>query len=66
MDLANQGACAAVMLLGPADSVSVLAVDSEPHVVVGTTAVDDVDAICGRVRRIESSGGGIFGRLMGR
>jgi uncharacterized membrane protein len=60
MDLANQGACAAVALLSPADAVGVIAVDSAPHVVAPMTSVDDVDGICARVRRIESQGGGIF------
>ena len=34
MDLANRGAIAAIELLTPLDSVAVVAVDSEPHVVV--------------------------------
>ncbi len=60
MDLANQGACAAIELLSPIDSVSVLAVDSSPHVVVPATDVVDRAAIVRRVLRIESAGGGIF------
>ena len=60
MDLANQGTIAAIERLGPQDSVSVIAVDSSPHVVVEQTAVDDIGEMIEKVRRIESSGGGIF------
>jgi uncharacterized membrane protein len=60
MDLANRGAIAAIELLGPIDSVAVVAVDSEPHVVVPMSDVTDRDALVDRVRRIESMGGGIF------
>ena len=34
MDLANQGAARGIELLDPSDAVTVLAVDSEAHVVV--------------------------------
>ena len=60
MDLANLGACAAVDLLTAMDSVSVVAVDSEPHLVVPLQPVKDRAAITSRVRAIESMGGGIF------
>jgi hypothetical protein len=60
MDLANQGAIAAVERLGPTDSISVIAVDSSPHVVVPQSTVDAPDAIIAKIRRIESMGGGIF------
>jgi len=60
MDLANLGACAAVELLGALDSLAVIAVDSAPHVVVPITRLDDADDVMGRIRRIESQGGGIF------
>lgn len=60
MALADLGACAAVELLGRADAVAVLAVDSAPHVVVGMTPVADKASIIAKIRRIESMGGGIF------
>jgi uncharacterized membrane protein/secreted protein with Ig-like and vWFA domain len=60
MDLANQGATAAAERLGPQDSLSVIAVDSSPHVVVPQSPVDDFAEIADRIRRIESEGGGIF------
>ena len=60
MDLANAGAVAAIEMLSSADSVAVLAVDTEAHVVQPTVAVDDLAALVSRVRRIRSQGGGIF------
>ncbi len=60
MELANLGACAAIELLGRADAVSVIAVDSAPHEVVAMTPVVDRQPILERVRRIESMGGGIY------
>lgn len=60
MELANLGACAAVELLGRADAVGVIAVDSAPHTVVEMTPVVDRQPILARVRTIESMGGGIY------
>jgi Mg-chelatase subunit ChlD len=61
MQLANRGAATAVDLLSGMDAVSVLAVDTGPHIVQPLTAVDDrKDEILARVRSIESSGGGIY------
>ena len=60
MDLANLGAVAAIELLNAQDVVSVVAVDSAPHVVVPLTSVRNKQAIAARVRSIESMGGGIF------
>jgi hypothetical protein len=61
MDLANEGVARAIELLGPNDAVSVLAVDSEPHVVVPLTKLrENRKDIDDRVRRITSGGGGIF------
>ena len=60
MDLANRGTVAAIELLGPMDSVAVIAVDSSPHVVWPMASVRDRNAIIDKVRRIESMGGGIF------
>jgi hypothetical protein len=61
MDLANEGAARAVELLGDFDFVTVHAVDSSPHREVPLTAVGTNRAsIVNRVRRIGSTGGGIF------
>ncbi len=61
MDLANEGAGRAIQLLGPADAVTVFAVDSEPHVVIPLSKIGpDAAKIAQSVRRIQSAGGGIF------
>ncbi len=61
MDLANEGAARAIELLGPADAVTVLPVDSEAHVVVPLTGLgDNRSELIDTVRRIQSGGGGIF------
>lgn len=60
MHLANLGTCAAIELLSPIDSVGVIAVDSAPHEVQPLASVDELAPILARVRRIESTGGGIY------
>jgi Mg-chelatase subunit ChlD len=60
MDLANLGTCAAIETLGPTDEVGVIAVDSSAHLISPLTSAEDKDRICDEVRRIQSSGGGIF------
>jgi len=60
MDLANLGTCAALDVLGPNDSISVVAVDSSAHLIVPLQSCGDVDEVTSRVREIESMGGGIF------
>jgi hypothetical protein len=61
MDLANAGAARAIELLGDMDAVAVHAVDSSPHIVVELAAVGpNRQDMLESVRRIESSGGGIF------
>ena len=61
MDMANAGAAAAVELLGPGDFVSVHAVDSEPYAIVPMGPVGNrKDDLIGRIRKIQSMGGGIF------
>jgi uncharacterized membrane protein len=60
MDLANLGALAAIELLSPMDSISVIAVDSSAHVIQPQTQVEDVAELVARVRKIHSEGGGIF------
>jgi hypothetical protein len=60
MDLANSGAARAVELLGDLDAVSVHAVDTQPHEIVGLAQVGpNRAAIISTVRRITSGGGGI-------
>ncbi|MFT3991513.1 MAG: VWA domain-containing protein [Luteolibacter sp.] len=61
MDLANSGAAAAIELLGPMDQATVFAVDSEPTTVFKLTPVGGKQKeMMARIRRIESSGGGIY------
>lgn len=60
MDLANAGAIEAIRLLSALDEVAVIAVDSEPHVVVPLTAADAPESIARRVSGIRSEGGGIY------
>jgi hypothetical protein len=61
MDLANEGAARAISLLGPSDAVTVLAVDSEPHIVVPLSKIGtDAQEMSDVIRRIQSAGGGIF------
>jgi uncharacterized membrane protein len=61
MDMADDGAARAVELLGPQDAVAVLAVDTEPHVIVPMTQVGgNVDDLTGPILHIASMGGGIY------
>jgi hypothetical protein len=60
MDLANSGAARAVELLGEMDAVSIHAVDTRPHEVVGLAQVGpNRTHILEAVRRVVSAGGGI-------
>jgi hypothetical protein len=61
MDLANEGAANALGLLMPNDVVSVHAVDTTAHEVVGMSRVGAVrEEMIRAVRSIRSEGGGIF------
>ena len=60
MDLANLGTAACVSMLSPQDMVAVIAVDSAPHVFQSLTNVNDIGAINSKVKRIVSTGGGIY------
>lgn len=60
MELANRGAASAIELLSPIDEVSVLAVDTDAHVVVARQPVDDGRQLGGVVGAIEPGGGGIY------
>lgn len=61
MDLADEGAARAVDLLGAQDAVAVFAVDTEAHCIVPLTSVGgNQAAISGNIRRVVSSGGGIY------
>ncbi len=63
MQLANQGAIAALQLLTPTDEVAVFAVDTAAHEVVPRTAVGDsanARHLSDTIGRIESQGGGIY------
>lgn len=61
MDLADSGAANAIELLGPADQVTVFAVDSEPTTVIPLTKIANKKReLAGRVMKVKSAGGGIF------
>ena len=61
MDMADEGAARGIELLGAMDAVSVIAVDSEPHVMVPLTRLGNSrDEIISSTRRIQSTGGGIY------
>jgi hypothetical protein len=60
MDLADLGAAAAIELLSPIDSVGVIAVDSSPHVIQELTSAADKEELIGKVKTIQSMGGGVF------
>lgn len=61
MDLANTGTARAIELLGNFDAVSVHAVDSAPHEIVALAQVGpNRQRMLQSVRRIVSTGGGIF------
>lgn len=61
MDLADDGAARAVELLGPHDAVTVIAVDTEPHIIVPLTQIgDSAGSMVGPIRHIASMGGGIY------
>ena len=60
MDLANDGAGAAIRLLTPIDAVAVTAVDSEAHRVMPLTPIRDPEAMAREVSRVKSMGGGIY------
>ena len=61
IDLANQGAVNAINLLGAMDQVAVIAVDSAPETFVPMTRIENKQAaLAARVRKVQSSGGGIF------
>ena len=61
MDLADEGAARAIELLGDSDQVTVIAVDSIPHVIAPLSPVGPNRASMINVtRRIDVDGGGIF------
>ncbi len=60
MDLANEGACAAISLLSPRDKVALFAVDTAVHTVIPFTAVENPGALANQARGIQSQGGGIY------
>jgi hypothetical protein len=61
IDLANQGAVNAIDLLGTMDQVAVIAVDSAPETFVPMTRIENKRAeLAKRVRKVQSSGGGIY------
>ena len=60
MDMANLGAAGAIEMLTSMDEVAVIAVDSQPHVIVEMQYGDQAQARRHEVLGIRSMGGGIF------
>ena len=60
MDMANLGAAAAIDMLTAMDEVSVIAVDSQPHIILGMQYADMAQTRRNDVLGICSMGGGIF------
>ena len=60
MDMANLGAVGAIDMLTSLDEVSVIAVDSQPHIVLAMQYADHAQARRDDVLGIRSMGGGIF------
>jgi len=59
IELAAEGAAAAIELLGPRDRIAVLAVDTAPHEVLAMTQVNDPKRMARDVLGMQSDGGGI-------
>jgi Mg-chelatase subunit ChlD len=60
MDLANLGTAASIELLSRSDELSVIAVDSIPHIAVPMSPLENRGKVLAKVRSIEAGGGGIF------
>ena len=60
MDMANLGAASAIEMLGAMDQVTVIAVDSAPHMVLPLQDAATAQANRNHVLSIKSEGGGIF------
>ena len=60
MDMANLGAMGAIDMLSSMDEVSVIAVDSQPHLILEMQFADQAQARRNSVLGIRSMGGGIF------
>ncbi|MEZ6057796.1 MAG: VWA domain-containing protein, partial [Planctomycetaceae bacterium] len=60
MDLANLGTAEVVKMLTPGDSIAVIAVDSDAHIIQPLTDVTNPEAIAKKIRGIRSEGGGIY------
>ena len=60
MDMANLGAASAIDMLSAMDQVTVIAVDSAPHIVLPLQYGPEAQSNRGRVLSVKSEGGGIF------
>ncbi len=60
MDMANLGAAAAIDMLSSMDEAAVIAVDSQPHLILQMQFADNAKAQRDKVLGIKSMGGGIF------
>lgn len=60
IELAAEGAAAAIELLGPRDRIAVMAVDTAPHEILPMMKVDDPRRMAQEVLGMQSAGGGIY------
>lgn len=61
MELANIGAARAIELMGETDAITVFAVDTKAHQIIPLSQVGrNRNQLTGMVRRIQSTGGGIY------
>ena len=60
MEMANLGAAGAIDMLSAMDEVAVIAVDSQPHLILEMQAGDEAQSKRSRILGIQSMGGGIF------
>jgi uncharacterized membrane protein len=60
IELAAEGAAAAIELLGPRDRIAVFAVDTAPHEILAMGRVTDPRRMAQDVLGMESAGGGIY------
>ena len=60
MSLANSGAAEAIRLLSATDAASVIAVDTEPNVIIPLSMVGDGEEMTAKAMKVQPGGGGIF------
>ena len=60
MDMANLGAAGAMDMLTSLDEIAVIAVDSQPHIILAMQYADEAQSRRNDILGIRSMGGGIF------